>query len=256
MVFQTAQILILAALLFSNSATVQANDMEARKTKSSKNTKNPKGTKSMPPPAVTCPTDKQHAAAIGNRMWADMWFQMVNSGCTLEGIQDVWTRHLEANVTCEILQPAFGVGIDLPGPSLLACSGAEDCVNFFPTGTLPNCQNKNFLSFSAHSAEINEDDCMEFTVFFNEYITTPQNCGVPFQFATGRTYTFRMNENYVEGGNEPMARLKYVRFNCPFQVHDTLVDCVAGGIDARIDPNYTIFDETPDLPGCIAGVQP
>lgn len=183
----------------------------------------------------------------------------------METIQDIIRSHMEDDVKGNILQPAFGVGLvpDLPGPNLQACSGRDEssatpgvqnCVDFFAGGTYPNCLNQNFLSFSAHSAEISEDNCMEFTVRFNEYITTPQNCGVPAQFPTGRTYGFRMNEDYVAGGSEPIARLIFTQVNCPFEIHQSLVDCAFGGLDSRIDANYTIIDETPDEPGCIAGL--
>jgi len=260
MAFKKVQILLLAALLLLNNAAVEASDEEVRRMKS-KATKSSKGTKSTvvaTPPPVTCPTDKQHAAAIGSHTWAQMWLQIVGTGCDFNGTQDVIRQHLEGNVTISLLQPAFGVGLvpDLPGPVLVGCSGIDGCTDFLTGGIFENCQNKNFLSFSAHGAEIDEDDCMKFTVKLNEFVTYPQNCGSPANFATGRAYTFRMNENYVMGGSEPMAKVDSVQFSCPFDLGNTLVDCmeIAGGADARIDANYTIFDETPDEPGCIAGL--
>jgi len=255
----TSQQLLSAVLLLSPAVAAQkaSKSVKAGKSIAKSGAKSDKS-------GVTCPRDSQHAAAIGNKMWAEIWFQMVDGGCSLEGIEDVWARHLEEDITCNIQEPAFFVGVPgsgIPGPNLMACAGinesgiegVDSCLEFFPTGTFPNCQAKNYLSFSGHSAEIDADDCMQFTVFLNEYVTTPANCGEPFAFATGRTYSFRMNEDYVEGGTEPMAKLYFVQFNCPFQLKDSLVDCGAVGIDGRIDANYQIVDETPNEPGCIAG---
>jgi len=239
------------SLLLSLSATPVLAGRRSAKTKKGKSEKSS--------PSVTCPRDSQHAASIGSRMWGEMWNAFIETQCDCEDVKDVWDHYLTDDVFVSILEPALGVGTLYPGPSLPACSGRteqlvdelDNCVDFLHTATCQNCAEKNYLSFSAHSAEIDDDDCMHFTVKMNEFITVPQNCGTEWPFATGRTYSFRMNENYVKGGDEPMAKLYFIQFNCPFQLLDTLVDC-PGGLDDRIDPNYVLFDETPNEPGCVA----
>jgi hypothetical protein len=235
---------LISLLLLSE---IQFNGASAAKVKKAKTGEKDKSSKKG---RVTCVKDGQHAAAIGSRMWGEMWHEFIETQCDCGDMADVWDHYVTDDVTVSILEPAMGVGIYYPGPSLTACTGREDCVEFLHPATCQNCAEKNFLSFSTHSGEVDEDDCMNFTVKMNEYITAPQNCGTEWPFATGRTYSFRMNENYVKGGDEPMAKLYFIQFNCPFDLHNTLVDCPAG-IDDRIDPNYVVFDETPDSPGCI-----
>lgn len=230
-----------------------------KSTKTAKNSKSAKSVKS----SVTCPRDQQHAAAIANRMWGEMWHEIIETDCDCELIAGVWAHRMTDDMTGDIIAPAMEVGGPfIPGPTMNTCAGKEEgfdpdlpsCVAFTNAATCGNCVQKNFLSFSTHGVEIDQDDCMNFIVKLNEFVTAPQNCGVDMLFATGRTYGYRMNENYVEGGDEPLALISHISFNCPFQMHNSLTDCPeeVGGINARIDPNYVAIDETPGEQGCRA----
>ena len=253
------QVFQYAALLLSLSAS-EAEEVAAKTGKNAKS----KAAKSGSKAEVTCPRDAQHAAAIANRMWGEMWYEIIETGCDCEEVAGVWDRRMTDDMYGNILEPAMEVGNFIPGPIMNTCAGRAEqldpnlptCVEFTNQATCGNCAQKNMLSFSAHGAEIDENDCMNFIVKLNEYVTAPQNCGIDMLFATGRTYGWRMNENYVKGGDEPLAKITFIQFSCPFELRNSLVDCPesAGGVNARIDPEYTIFDETPDRIGCLESV--
>ena len=201
-----------------------------------------------------CPKDQQEAAAIASKIWADIWYDIVtidqgDGDCDPVEVRNTWNKYLTDDAKTSI--QAYAIGIPGVDETVFtdACVGKEACLDFLPQGTTNNCAMKNSLTFSVHSATIDPNDCRNFTVAMNEYVTYPENCGFPFQFTTGRRYGFHMGDY---GKNEPMAKLYDLAFVCPYDVGSTLVGCPNGYINA---PNYQIPDMSPGKPGCTPGFE-
>lgn len=197
-------------------------------------------------PTKVCPADAQEAAAMGAKVWGDLWLDVVTvPNCDREGITQVWLNYLADEAVVDADPALFGGPASPDYPNVAdqrLCEGREACAQFLPSGTTFNCEYKNFLTFSSHSAEVDPHDCNKFTVLMNEYVTYPEG-GCEFGVPTGRVYGFTLN--HMEEG--PYAKLNYIRFNCPWDLKNTLVPCL--GANTTYDPMYKIdggFDK-PDV---------
>jgi hypothetical protein len=208
----------------------------------------------VPKAEKRCPKDQQEAIAIGAKIWADLWYDIVTidegeGDCDPIGVRNVWDRYIVDEVKTSIQNYAIGIpGVD-ETMFTDACVGKAACLDFLPQGTTSNCAMKNSLTFSTHGAEIDPNDCRNFTVMMNEYVTYPENCGFPFEFTTGRRYKFHMGDY---GKGEPMAKMYDLAFVCPYDVGNTLVGCPNGYINP---PGYEIPDMSPGKPGCTPGFE-
>lgn len=221
-----------------------------------------------------CPKDPQEAAAIALKWWAEVWEHtvMINDGpaeCDPGKIKDFLTQYFTDDMTLLAEGPTFSPLYsdddlflfcagnqeplysdteEYPYPSLF---GAVDtCLNTIGDALAGNCAQKNFLSFGIMGADIDPEDCTKFTVKVNEFVTFPTNCPESqMPITTGRTYSYQM------GKKNELPKMYLMRFNCPYEIGNTLAGCTTG---ATKDPGYTIIDERPgpNERGCIAGVAP
>lgn len=222
----------------------------------SKMSKGSKGSKK-----AKCLVDNsQEAAAFGSKMWGELWYAavMAEPKCDRTAIAEVWSKYLTEDIVVWVAGSLLGVGSEFP--DVPVCCGIDECAMespsapgtmmpsctyFLSEGTTINCNSQNYLSFSAHNAVINEEDCTRLTVSMNEYVTYGDDAAI-FRFQTGRTYGWKLT-----GKKKIAAKLEYIRFNCPFDLKETLVGCLDGFIE---DPNYVLEDPTcfnpdPNFPG-------